>query len=197
MTSVTACGTEDPSPTSSASDPSATPTPTPTDEPTETNPVDEADGADLPRWDVDPAEGGPMGAGGMLGLVDVRTGRHDDLDRVVLELEGEGDLGYRVEYVPEPTADGSGEPVDVKGDSHLQVALYGMGMPFDNGIPAFGDHTTRVPARGADGIAEVAPGGVFEGIQQAFVGIAGPERPFRAFVLTNPTRVVIDVQHQG
>ncbi|MCD6638638.1 MAG: hypothetical protein LT071_01835, partial [Nocardioides sp.] len=92
VTAATSCGTEDPSPVSSASDPGATtePAQAPTDEPTQTSPVDEADEADLPAWTLAPAEGDPMGAGGMLGLVDVRAGRHDDFDRVVLELDGEG-----------------------------------------------------------------------------------------------------------
>ncbi|MGZ5400671.1 MAG: AMIN-like domain-containing (lipo)protein [Nocardioides sp.] len=41
----------------------------------------------------------------------------------------------------------------------------------------------------------MAPGGVFEGEQQAFIGLTGVERPFRVRALADPVRVVVDVRH--
>ena len=75
----------------------------------------------------------------------------------------------------------------------LQVILRGVGLPFDTGVEPFGDSTTRVPGTGTKGVAEIAPGGVFEGEQQAFIGLAGTSgrsclRPHR------PARVVVDVR---
>ena len=35
--------------------------------------------------------------------------------------------------------------------------------------------------------------GGFEGVGQAFVGVRDRERPFRVAVLTNPTRLVVDI----
>ena len=74
----------------------------------------------------------------------------------------------------------------------LQVILRGVGLPFDTGVDPFGDSTTRLPGTGTTGVAEIAPGGVFEGEQQAFIGLTGAQRPFRAFALTHPARVVVE-----
>lgn len=137
---------------------------------------------------------GGRGSGNGLGLVGVRTARHRGFDRVVFDLGGAGTPGWRVEYTARPTADGSGEPVTLKGAVFLQVILRGLGAPFDTGIKPFGDDKTRVPATGTEAVAEIAPGGVFEGDQQAFVGLTGTKRPFRVFALTRPARVVVDVR---
>jgi len=128
-------------------------------------------------------------------LVGIRVGRHPDFDRVVFDLTGTGTPGWHVEYTVRPRADGSGDPVKLRGTVYLQVVLRGMGLPYDTGVTPDGDSTTRIPGTGTQGIAEIAPGGVFEGDQQAFIGLTGDRRPFRAFALANPTRVVVDVQH--
>lgn len=141
--------------------------------------------------DLRPDDGG-TGRGNGLGVTDVRVGRNPGFDRVVFDLGGTGTPGWRVSYVARPVQEGSGDPVRLRGSAYLQVDLRAMGMPMDTGVPAFGDSTTRI--RGAGGIAEVAPGGVFEGQQQAFIGLTGDRRPFRAFALKNPTRVVVDVR---
>ncbi|KQT94623.1 hypothetical protein ASG49_07205 [Marmoricola sp. Leaf446] len=141
--------------------------------------------------DLRPDDGGP-GEGNGLGVTGVRVGRQDGFDRVVFDLGGTGTPGWRVSYVARPVQDGSGDPVRIAGSAYLQVDLRGLGMPSDTGVPEFGDSTTRV--RGTGGIAEVAPGSVFEGQQQAFIGLTGSRRPFRVFALTGPTRVVVDVR---
>ncbi len=141
--------------------------------------------------DLRPDDGGP-GKGNGLGVTDVRVGRNPGFDRVVFDLGGTGTPGWRVSYVARPVQEGSGDPVRLRGSAYLQVDLRAMGMPVDTGVPPFGDSTTRI--RGAGGIAEVAPGAVFEGQQQAFIGITGGRRPFRAFALKDPTRVVVDVR---
>lgn len=138
------------------------------------------------------ADDGGQGEGNGLGVTGVRVGRQDGFDRVVFDLGGTGTPGWRVAYVARPVQEGSGDPVRLKGSVFLQVVLRGMGMPMDTGVPQFGDSTTRVDGTG--GIAQVAPGAVFEGEQQAFVGLTGSRRPFRAFALTNPTRLVVDVR---
>ncbi|GAA1760848.1 hypothetical protein GCM10009795_004130 [Nocardioides hankookensis] len=158
--------------------------------------------SDLPRyphgWATPPfgaglrADDGGQGSGNGLGLTDVRASHEDGYDRVVLELGGSGTPGWRVEYVDRPVYEGSGEPVALQGTTFLSVVLRGVGQPSDTGIAAYGDDTTRVP--GVGGIAEVAPGGVFEGEQGAFIGLTGARRAFRVFTLTDPTRVVVDVR---
>lgn len=130
-----------------------------------------------------------------LGVTAVHTARHAGHDRVVFELDGTGTPGWRVEYTTTPVAEGSGEPVKIKGTVFLMLFLSGVGYSFDTGIePAF-DDTTRLPGTGTRKIAEIKPGaGPWEGAQQAFIGLHGAQRPFRVFALTNPTRVVVDVR---
>jgi len=140
------------------------------------------------------ADDGGHGSGNGLGLTGVRTAPHPGYDRVVFDLDGTGTPGWRVEYVTKPRAEGSGAPVRLEGRVFLQVVLRGVGLPVDTGVEPFGDSTTRIPGTGTKGVAEIAPGGVFEGEQQAFIGLRGTKRPFRAFALTDPTRVVVDVR---
>jgi hypothetical protein len=140
------------------------------------------------------ADDGGQGSGNGLGLTGVRIGHHPGFDRVVFDLGGTGTPGWRVEYTTRPRYDGSGDPVRLKGTVYLQVFLRGMGFPDDIGIAPYGDSTTRLPGTGTRGIAQIVPGGVFEGDQQAFIGLTGAKRPFRAFALANPARVVVDVR---
>jgi hypothetical protein len=146
--------------------------------------------------DTRPADGGAgWESGNGLGLTAVRTSRRTGYDRVVFHLDGTGAPGWRVEYTTSPTGDGSGEPVPLEGTVFLQVVLRGIGHPYDTGIAPFGDGATRVPGTGTSGVTEIAPGGFFEGAQQAFIGLTGARRPFRVFALANPARVVVDVRH--
>ena len=145
------------------------------------------------RADTRPVDGG-YGSGNELGLTGVRTTHEPGYDRVVFELGGSGTPGWRVEYTSHPVQDGSGDPVELPGTTYLSVILRGLGLPFDTGLEPFGDDTTRVPGTSSKGIVEIAPGGVFEGDQQAYVGLTGPRRPFRVFTLTDPARVVVDVR---
>ena len=179
--------------TASASTDPAEPSPRGTD------PSGPTDGSSSPEPGASPfeadtrADNGGRGSGNGLGLTGVRAAQHAGYDRVVFDLAGTGTPGWRVEYMTEPRAEGSGDPVELEGTVFLQVVLRGVGLPVDTGIEPFGDSTTRVPGTGTTGVAEIAPGGVFEGEQQAFIGLTGAERPFRVFALENPTRVVVDV----
>jgi len=147
-----------------------------------------------PAFDTRPDQGGPRDGFG-LGLVGVRTAHHPGYDRVVFELDGSGDPGWRVEYTTDPVHDGSGEPVPLEGSAYHQVALWGIGIPDDTGIPAFADDATRLPGTGTSGVAEIAPGsGPFEGVQDAFIGLTGAPRPFRVVTLEDPARVVVDIR---
>jgi hypothetical protein len=188
LVGATGCGGDstkdaDPSTTGPSNAPATTPTGSPS-----------AQGSVRPFPADTSADDGGHGSGNRLGLTDVRVGRHPGFDRVVFELGGTGTPGWRVEYTTTPRADGSGARVRLKGTVFLQVVLRGVGLPDDVGIAPFGNSRTRIPGTGTHGVAEVAPGAVFEGDQQAFIGLTGAQRPFRAFALTNPARVVVDVQ---
>lgn len=145
--------------------------------------------------DTSPDLAEPTGTDTLLTVTDIRTGVHPGFDRVVFDLDGTGTgtPGWDVRYVPEAVDDGSGHPVDVAGDSILAVRISGTAAPTDSGVPG-ADRTPIRPA-GAEAVEEIRYRSWFEGYSTAFVGIDGAERPFRAFLLTDPVRVVLDVQH--
>jgi len=144
------------------------------------------------RWDT--AE--PSGEGEtFLSVTDVRVAAHDRYDRVVFDLDGTGSgkPGWRVEYVDQASDDGSGHAVEVDGDAVLRVSLSGTAAPTDSGVEEFsGD---RIAPDGTESVDEIVYRYWFEGYTTAFLGIDEGERPFRVFLLENPTRVVVDVQH--
>jgi hypothetical protein len=138
----------------------------------------------------------PTGEGEtFLSVTNIRVAVHDRYDRVVFDLDGKGGgkPGWRVEYVDQASDDGSGHAVQVDGDAILRVSLSGTATPMDSGVEEFsGD---RIAPEDTESVDEIVYRYWFEGYTTAFLGIDEGERPFRAFLLENPTRVVIDVQH--
>ena len=183
-TSPSASATSSPATgTPSAPSPSATtPSAGPTGEPTgaEGFTTDEVSSPTFPDM------GGDLGGVGV-----VRVGRHSTYDRVVWEFPGAGRPTFRVRYVDDPTADGSGDPVDVRGDAYLEVVVSTVGIPAAGSSPP-ADASAGSLAGTVIAEAKAIYGG-FEGYGQSFVGVRDSERPFRAFVLSNPTRLVVDV----
>lgn len=175
---------------------SAGATASPTPAPTVSATGDGTDGdATAPPFtaNTEPDTSEPTG-NALLTVTEVRAGRHEGYDRVVFELDGtgEGAPGWRVEYVDEAIDDGSGLPVDVDGDAILQVVISGTALPDDSGVEGYSGETLT----GADlePVKEVVYRHWFEGYTTAFIGIDDEPKPFRAFLLEDPVRVVIDVQ---
>lgn len=126
----------------------------------------------------------------------VRTGRHSCYDRLVIDLDGDR-AGYRVEYVKSLAADGSGDPVAVKGGAIIRIIA--LAPAFDNGSPTV--DSKKVSATNVSGyrtFRDVEWAGSFEG--QTTIGLGVRARlPFRVFVLDGPgdgSRLVIDVAHR-
>jgi hypothetical protein len=142
--------------------------------------------------DTQADEGGTAG-GGKLGVTDIRVARQDGYDRVVFELAGTGAPGWRVAYTATPTLGESGERAQVDGDVYLQVFVRGVGYPMDTGVTEYAG-ANPIAAGGTTSVRAVRHGAVFEGQYDAIIGISGTQRPFRAFTLTNPTRLVVDVR---
>ena len=211
--SAAACGggdDDDLTPTAATSSPSASPVPTlsPTAgatasaAPSSAAPSSAAPSAtSSPAGEDDAPAGFPAApalseqepSGGPLSVTAVRVARQDGFDRVVFELAGKaaGQAGWRVEYVEDPSSQGSGDPVDVGGEAALSVLITGTGYPMDTGQEEVGDD----PALPGDlqVVEDVVLGAVFEGQYEAFVGTSG-ELPFRVFRLSDPERVVVDVR---
>jgi hypothetical protein len=133
-------------------------------------------------------------------LDDVRAGRHDCYDRLVLDLDGidASEVSYDVRYVREVITDGSGEVIPLRGAADLQVLVH---------TPAHtpGGAATYDPRNDAEALdvsgystfRQVAWGKSFEGESRFGVGVRA-RLPFRVTVLDGPgdgSRLVVDVAH--
>ena len=150
---------------------------------------------------VPPFEGGTepvtqeASADALVTVSDIRTGRQEGYDRVVLETGGTGTPGWDVRYVEEAYSQGKGDPVQVVGEAVLQVTITGAGYPFDTGVEEW-TGPDPLPGNGTRTVTEVAWDATFEGTSVAFIGTRG-EAPFRVYALENPTRVVVEVGDLG
>jgi hypothetical protein len=145
--------------------------------------------------DTKPDTAEPTGEGEtFLTVTNIRVAEHDRYDRVVFDLDGTGSgrPGWRVEYVDEAIDDGSGHTVQVDGEAILRVSLSGTANPMDSGVEEFPGERIAPDTESVD---EIVYRYWFEGYTTAFLGIDEAKRPFRVFLLDNPTRVVVDVQH--
>jgi hypothetical protein len=122
---------------------------------------------------------------------DIRTGAHLCFERVVIELAGSGDMpGVRVEYVDDPVVlSPSDQVVEIAGEATLVISMAAW-MPSMEGD-------------GYDGPAQLVPSNVgrivelrqienFEGMSAWAVGL-DVERPFTAYFLESPARIVVDI----
>lgn len=131
-------------------------------------------------------------------LVDVRAGRHECFDRLVVDIEGFTGT-YSVEYVDEVTGIGSGLPIPLRGDAELSILVESPAYDEDgNATYDPEDQQELVDTTGYETFRQVAWAGSFEGQSKIGLGVRA-HLPFRTFFLTGPgetTRVVVDVAHR-
>ena len=124
-------------------------------------------------------------------LTDVRSGRHTCFDRLVIDLSGRP-AGYRVDYVSNVFADGSGALVPLRGGAKLQIVVIAPNYR----LTANQRELTNVA--GYQTFRQVAWAGSFEG--QSTIGLGVRTRlPFRVLAVTGPgggSRLVVDVAHR-
>ena len=156
--------------------------------------VDQPDGSAGPEphpWVNGTAQGGGARSGAAM-LVRVRTARQDGYDRVVFEFDSHVPA-WRAEYVDRPQYEcGSGEAVRVAGDGWLQVNLEPANAHTEEGRATEAPRHVTDPA-GAN-LRELRRICDFEAQVQYVIGVASPNR-FRAFQLTGPARLVVDIRH--
>ncbi|PRY37158.1 hypothetical protein LY71_12422 [Geodermatophilus tzadiensis] len=152
-----------------------------------------AEGAALPA-DTEP-DSAEASADARVTVTDIRTGRHDGFDRVVLEVEGAGTPGWDVRYVDAASSQGSGDPVEVAGDAVLQVTVTGAGYPYDTGAEEYAG-ADPLPGEGTRTVTEVAFDATYEGTTVAFIGTSS-QAPFRVYLLEDPSRLVVEVADQA
>jgi hypothetical protein len=138
-------------------------------------------------------------------ITNVRAGRHDCYDRLVIDLGGAPDrfgpgrLGYDVRYGP-VSEDGSGRPIPLAGGADLNIVVRAPMNNIVTGQPTYTprDRNHLVNISGFRTFRQVASGGSFEG--QSTIGLGVRARlPFRVFILEGPgtgARLVIDVAHR-
>ncbi|WP_018682404.1 AMIN-like domain-containing (lipo)protein [Actinokineospora enzanensis] len=128
-------------------------------------------------------------------VTNIRSGRQDCYDRLVIDLSGTATQGYYVQYVPEVTMDGSGKPVPLRGGAFLQIVVYSPAYD-DNGNLTYhpANWTELVDVTGYQTFRQASWAGSFEGTTTVGLGVRA-RLPFRVFTLTGPSRVVIDVAH--
>jgi hypothetical protein len=154
-----------------------------------------ADGepVDLPVAPEDTVDSIAAGNGPPVTLTDVRLGAHEGFDRIVFEVAGGGEAGWRVAYTDDPRAQGSGAPVAVPGDAVLGITLTNIALPGDapaEATPWNGrDDQTIAGAAVLDTLVEDS---LFEGHHTFFAGLDA-RRPFAVGLLSAPQRIVVDV----
>lgn len=130
-------------------------------------------------------------------LKTVRVGRNPGFERIVYEFAGTSKPGYRVQWVDGPiVSDGSGEPIDVKGKAFLEMVME-PASGVDLSAPQLTivyDGPDRIPVAGQTVlITDLVRTGDFEGVLSWAAGTT-EKVPFRVLRLSNPTRVVVDLQ---
>ncbi|AKE40637.1 putative secreted protein [Corynebacterium kutscheri] len=120
----------------------------------------------------------------------VRLGNHGSFDRIVFDLNGTGTPGWRTEYTTSPTQQGSGLPLDYTGVNALNVDITGTLLPFELGLP---DPQLDTINGTGNLVTGVTFGGTFEGRSQFAIGINKPNLAYSVQILSNPTRLVIDI----
>ena len=162
----------------------STPTTEPTSEPT-SEPTD-----DLGAFSCElPIEG--EGTVSRAQITDVRVGTHAGYDRVVIEFD-EGIPPFTLgDATPPLLADPSGMEMDVEGSAFWSLVLHGgTRLNLDGSFSYDGrrDFKPDFPS-----LAELVEAGDFEAVSSWYIGLHEPTCA-RVLTLTNPARLVIDIQ---
>ncbi len=131
-------------------------------------------------------------------ITNIRSGRHDCFDRLVVDVNGEAPR-YTVRYVTAVTQDGSGLTLPLRGGAFIDVRV--MAPAHDQNYnptytPANRDEAVNVA--GFQTFRQVAFAGTYEAVTQIGLGVRA-RLPFRVFTLAGPgngSRLVIDVAHR-
>jgi len=129
-------------------------------------------------------------------LTNIRAGRHTCFDRIVIDLRG-GATGYRVEYVSQVVAPGSGNIVAVRGGAKLQVTINAPAYD-SQGRPTYrpANPAEAVNVAGYQSLRQVRWLSSYEGSSTVGVGVRA-RLPFRVMTLADAgsSRLVIDIAH--
>lgn len=126
-------------------------------------------------------------------VVDVRVGTHTDYDRIVFEFAEVGTPAFLSQHASPPfVKDPSGLPMTVAGSNVLELNLNGATKVADDGTLTYTGPTDFTP--GFPQLAQLVERGDFEAVNTWYLGLDGGDC-LRAAVVSDPSRLVIDVQH--
>ncbi|WP_131801805.1 AMIN-like domain-containing (lipo)protein [Klenkia soli] len=193
------CGGGDTDETSSTGTAASSTTSAPSTAPSTTAapPSGAATGTDGPTGAATfPADTSPDSAPAVAGdgptvVTAARVAEQDGFTRLVLDISGTATPGWDVAYTDTPTQEGSGTTLEVPGSAYLRITLTGVTNPYE--APGVAELASGNQAVQSGSVLGVYYDGVFEGQALAYVGLDAPH-PFRVYALSNPTRVVVDVQ---
>ena len=148
-------------------------------------------GTDAPAGTSDQSGSAQAGSAadpaGKTHLSGIRVSSEQGYTRLVIELTSHGVPAWTARYT-EASGPGGG-PVEIEGKAFLRVALQTGSDP-----GAQGQNDTKLSP---GPVAEAKTTGYFEGSEEVLIGMRDGEVPFRAFALTDPGRIVIDVRPAG
>ena len=136
-------------------------------------------------------------------IVNVRTGAHACYDRLVVDINGSGPVGYDIRYVDNVYTEGRGDVVALAGGAKIQVVVHAPSYDINTGQITYtpidqAQSQQLTNLAGYRTFRQVAFGGSFEGQTTFGLGVRA-RLPMRAFVLSGPgtgQRLVVDVAHQ-
>ena len=126
-------------------------------------------------------------------VTNIRAGRHDCFDRLVLDINGPA-ATYTAGYVDAVYEDASGAQVPLRGGAFLHIVV--IAYSYTSKVPA--NRTDVVDVADWQTFRQVALVGNFESHYSVGLGVRA-RLPFRVFTLDGPgngSRLVVDVAHQ-
>lgn len=125
-------------------------------------------------------------------ITDLRLGTHTTYDRLVIDFAA-GVPEITLEKARPPlTQDASGLPIAVEGTSFLRLILNGGTTQLLNGGTSYSGARSFKPHFAK--LRDVEFAGDFEAVSSWYLGLDG-DACVRVLILTNPDRLVVDVQH--
>jgi hypothetical protein len=139
----------------------------------------------IERLKPDPAPGGPVM------LRRIRTGGHDDFDRVVFDFEGDTPPGFRVEYVDKLTRKCGADELKMAGGTWLLIRMTPALAHMENGRTSVGGVEMDEDLKLIKVVRQVCDA---DGQLEWLIEV--PDRkPYRAEPRMDPARLVIDIKH--
>lgn len=125
-------------------------------------------------------------------ITDVRVGMHGGFDRVVFEFDAGIPEFTLEEATPPLLQDASGLELDVEGTAFWRLVMHGGTAVSPDGVQTYIGPLDFTPA--FPKLTELISGGDFEAVSTWYFGL-DEESCVRVLTLTNPSRLVIDIEH--